>query len=95
MSRFALSLSRSRAALVSSRTEKFKTNLMIFIRATILRDSEHAALETHSKYNMIRQVQQGQQGRGVALMPGTDRPMLPPLDEPQSQNSDSQNDGSK
>ncbi len=65
----------------SRKTDKVKTNLMIFIRPTILRDASQTAFETNQKYNMIRNIQQGQQGRGVELMPGTERPMLPPLEE--------------
>lgn len=65
----------------SRRTEKLKTNLMIFIRPTILRDAAHTAFETNQKYNLIRDVQQGQQGRGVQLMPREDRPMLPPIED--------------
>ena len=62
------------------KTDKVKTNLMIFIRATILRDSVQTALETNSKYNLIRDFQQTQD-RDVQLMPDEQRPMLPPLDE--------------
>ncbi|MBT8092073.1 MAG: type II secretion system secretin GspD [Gammaproteobacteria bacterium] len=62
-------------------TEKVKTNLMIFIRPTILRDASQTALETNSKYNMIRDVLEGQRGDDVQLMPGTSRPTLPPLKE--------------
>jgi len=65
----------------SRKTEKVKTNLMIFIRPTILRDSAQTAFETNQKYNMIREVQRGQQGNDVQLMPGAQRPMLPPLEE--------------
>jgi len=67
------------------KTDKVKTNLMIFIRTKILRDSAQTALETNAKYNYIRNVQQGgaAAGRngGVAIMPGTARPSLPPLEE--------------
>jgi len=63
------------------RTELVKTNLMIFIRPTILRNSAQTAFETNAKYNLIRGVQQGQQGQGVQLMPGEDRLMLPPIEE--------------
>ena len=63
------------------KTEKVKTNLMIFIRPTILRDSLDTAFETNSKYNAIREVQQGQQGDDIQLMPGQKRPMLPPIEE--------------
>ncbi|MBT8080842.1 MAG: type II secretion system secretin GspD [Gammaproteobacteria bacterium] len=62
-------------------TEKVKTNLMIFIRPTILRDAASAAIETNQKYNLIRDLQIGRQGSGVQLMPGEERPTLPPLEE--------------
>jgi general secretion pathway protein D len=65
----------------SRKTDKVKTNLMIFIRPTILRDASQTAFETNQKYNMIREIQKGQQGKDVELMPGTQRPMLPPLEE--------------
>ncbi len=67
------------------KTEKVKTNLMVFIRPTILRDSSQTAFETNQKYNMIRQVQQGQQGNDIQLMPGQQRPILPPIEEYQKQ----------
>ena len=79
----------------SRKTEKIKTNLMIFIRAEILRDSSQTAMETNAKYNQIRDILQGQQGDGVALMPGTERPTIPPLKETQIQKSNSENDGSE
>ncbi len=65
-------------------TDKVKTNLMVFIRPRILRDDEQAALETNSKYNYMRNIQQqGRGGKGgrVAIMPGEDRPVLPPIEE--------------
>ena len=65
----------------SRKTEKIKTNLMIFIRPTILRDSATTALETNQKYNMIRDIQQRNQSTDVQLMPGEVRPVLPPIDE--------------
>ena len=69
----------------SRKTDKVKTNLLVFIRPTILRDAAQTALETNSKYNYIRNIQQGNQGSGISLMPRTDRPVLPPLDERQQQ----------
>ena len=79
----------------SRKTEKIKTNLMIFIRATIMRDAAHTALETNAKYNLIRSVQQGRQGDDIALMPGQKRPILPPLEQSTVRKSDRQDDGSE
>ena len=64
----------------SQKTEKIKTNLMIFIRPTILRDSATTSFETNAKYNMIREIQQGGQDGSIQLMPGRNRPMLPQID---------------
>jgi len=63
------------------RTEKVKTNLMIFIKPTILRDAATTATTTNAKYNLIRGIQQGRSGGSPQLMRGTERPMLPPLEE--------------
>jgi general secretion pathway protein D len=63
------------------KTEKVKTNLMIFIRPTILRDAATTAIETNQKYNMIRDLQLGQQGTDIQLMPGVERTILPPYEE--------------
>jgi general secretion pathway protein D len=41
----------------STSTTKVKTNLMFFIKPTILRDDVQAAFETNAKYNFIRRVQ--------------------------------------
>jgi len=65
----------------SRKTDKVKTNLLVFIRPKILRDSDEAALETNAKYNYIREIQQGNLSRGVPLMRNQDRPVLPPIDE--------------
>ena len=63
------------------KTEKVKTNLMIFIRPTILRDSVSTAIETNQKYNMIRDVLRKEEGEGIQLMPGIERTTLPPIEE--------------
>lgn len=67
----------------SRSTNKVKTNLMVFIRPKILRNARHAAIETNQKYNYIRDQQQGDISRrgGVSLMPRTERPALPPIEE--------------
>jgi general secretion pathway protein D len=72
----------------SQKTEKRKTNLMIFIRAEIMRDSTETAFQTNSKYNMIREVQRGRENDDIQLMPGRSPPILPKLE-------DIQNDGSE
>ena len=69
----------------SRKTEKVKTNLMIFIRPKILRDSVTTSIETNQKYNLIRNIQQGRGNDDPALMPGTERPMLPELSQPEAE----------
>ncbi len=64
----------------SRKTEMVKTNLMVFIRPKILRDAEQTFMETNQKYNYIRDVQLGNEGTSVPLMPNATRPTLPPLD---------------
>jgi len=65
----------------SRKTDKVKTNLLVFIRPKILRDATSTMLETNAKYNYIRDIQKGNQGTDVQLMPGAERPILPPLEE--------------
>jgi len=64
----------------SRKTDKVKTNLMVFIRPTILRDSVQTSRETNAKYQMIRDVQQGLTKDAVPLMRNEERPILPPLE---------------
>ncbi len=67
-------------ALFRSRTtEIVKTNLMVFIRPTILRDSVQAAFETNAKYRFIRDLQLEQGEDPVQLMRDEQRPTLPEL----------------
>jgi len=61
----------------ATRTQKVKTNLMVFIKPTILRDSQQAAFETNAKYNYIRNLQLTRDPKDVALMPDETRPVLP------------------
>ncbi len=79
----------------SQKTEKVKTNLMIFIRPTILRDAATTAFETNSKYNMIREVQRGNQNADIQLMPGRKRPMLPPLKDTDMPGGETQDEASQ
>ena len=68
----------------SRSTNMVKTNLMVFIRPKILRNANHAAIETNQKYNYIRDLQQqhigGRFGGDVSLMPRSQRPMLPEIE---------------
>ena len=69
-------------ALFRSRsTELKKTNLMVFIRPTILRDSAQAAFQTDAKYRYIRDLQLEQGEARVPLMSDEDRPTLPALED--------------
>ena len=62
----------------TQKVDAVKTNLMVFIRAKILRNSVQTALETGAKYNAIREVQRQSSSFGV-LRP-EERPTLPPLE---------------
>ncbi|MGI9232637.1 MAG: type II secretion system secretin GspD [Woeseiaceae bacterium] len=69
-------------ALFRSRaTDKVKTNLLVFIRPTILRDSATVYQETNKKYNYIRDVLRESEGTGVQLMPKAEHFALPPFEE--------------
>jgi general secretion pathway protein D len=72
----------------SRKTDKVKTNLLVFIRPKILRDAEQAAIETNAKYNYIREMMKGQQGEGVSLMGSEERFILPELEKGTSTVSD-------
>jgi general secretion pathway protein D len=63
-------------------TEMVKSNLMVFIRPTILRDSIQASFETGAKYSYIRDLQLQQAEKAVPLARDADRPLLPELSEP-------------
>ena len=54
-----------------------KSNLMVFMRATILRDDESMDEISRHKYELIRDIQQAQRKSGINLMPNSDAPILP------------------
>ena len=60
---------------------KRKTNLMMFIHPTILRDGVQTAVETNAKYNAIRDEQRNYKKGKVTLLPGEKQPALDPLEE--------------
>lgn len=61
-------------------TDKHKNNLMVFIRPTILRNGEQAAIETNAKYNIMRNLQLQQNSGKVPLQPDERQPLLPKLE---------------
>jgi general secretion pathway protein D len=60
-------------------SKKVKTNLLVFIKPTILRDGAQATIETNSKYNFIRDMQLGRNNGQATLQPGEKQPVLPAL----------------
>ncbi len=57
-------------------TTKLKTNLMVFLKPTVLRTSNDSVQATNEKYNTIRQYQMQHGSRGVGLMPEETAPLL-------------------
>ena len=65
----------------STATSKRKTNLMVFLRPTIIRDGFTANEISHRKYQYIRAQQLSNQSKGIPLMPSINRPTLPAWDD--------------
>ena len=65
----------------STNTTTAKTNLMVFIKPTIIRDGVTADGITQRKYNYIRAEQLFKADKGLRLMPETDVPVLPKYGE--------------
>lgn len=65
----------------STNTTKSKTNLMVFIKPTIIRDGVTADGITQRKYNYIRAEQLYRADKGLRLMPDTKTPVLPKYGE--------------
>jgi general secretion pathway protein D len=64
----------------STRVQKVKTNLMVFLRPLIMRDSRQGAILTSSKYNYIRDLQLQSRETSSSLIPGETTPLLPEFD---------------
>jgi general secretion pathway protein D len=62
-------------------TNRDRSNLMVFIRPTILRDAEDARFMTNQKYRYIQDVQRQMAQDPVQLMRNETRPEIPPLPE--------------
>lgn len=74
----------------TQKSDVVKTNLMVFIRPKILRDTAQTRFETNTKYNQISEALEGNSPR---LMPGAGRPSLPPIENyqnPQDNTTDNQ-----
>jgi general secretion pathway protein D len=63
----------------ATRTELVKTNLMIFIKPTILRDHVAQAYETNEKYRTIRNMQLVERDKDRSLIQDMAPPVLPEL----------------
>ncbi|MEO5883612.1 MAG: type II secretion system secretin GspD [Caldimonas sp.] len=58
---------------------KKRTNLMVFLRPTVLRDAETSNKLSVDRYDLIRSFQQEQQPRPSLLVPVNEAPVAPPL----------------
>ena len=77
----------------SRKTDMVKTNLLVFIRPTILRDASKVTIETNSKYNYIREVLRENSEDGVQLMPGETSFELPPFEDADHSGTATEADG--
>jgi general secretion pathway protein D len=67
----------------TQQSDLVKTNLMVFIRPKILRDTAQTRFETNAKYNAIRESLGTDR---IKLMPGTERFSLPPYETLEREN---------
>tara|TARA_R110001583_G_scaffold7720_9_gene37974 strand:- start:64547 stop:66553 length:2007 start_codon:yes stop_codon:yes gene_type:complete len=61
----------------STKSSTAKRNLMIFLRASIIRDDETMNNLSTRKYGLMRDIQLGQRESGINLMPHKNAPVLP------------------
>ena len=61
------------------KSEHDKSNLMVFIRPTILRDAADARFTTGEKYSYIQEIQRQMAAKSVPLMKHEKQPLLAPL----------------
>jgi general secretion pathway protein D len=71
------------------KTNRVKTNLMVFIRPTILRDSIDARFMSSGKYNYLQNLQRELANKPVQLMRNETHPELDPLPPPPDSAADS------
>lgn len=61
----------------STKSSTSKRNLMIFLRASIIRDDETMNNLSTRKYGLMRDIQLGKRESGITLMPDKNSPVLP------------------
>ena len=59
--------------------KRVKTNLMVFLRPTVVRSNSQSVNMSADRYDLIRNVEQNSQPTQSPLMPQMDAPVLPPL----------------
>lgn len=64
-----------------SKTTKVKTNLMVFLHPTIIKDAAMLASVTNDKYNYIRAKQMAIREKGVTFLDDEESPLLPEMAE--------------
>jgi general secretion pathway protein D len=81
------------------KTDRTKTNLMVFIRPTILHDDADARFQTSEKYRYVQELQRQMNSSNAPLIRSSDRPEVPPFPEPRSEKPNAvpapSNDGSE
>jgi general secretion pathway protein D len=65
----------------SQSTTKAKTNLMVFLKPSIIREKELMRHFTSSKYNHMRALQMDVRDKGLLMLPPEEAPVLPAFDE--------------
>ena len=66
----------------SESRERRRTNLMVFLRPVVVRDSDSATRLSIDRYEQIRAQQQNAQPEPSVVMPINESPVLPPLSPP-------------
>ena len=66
----------------SEKREKNRSNLMVFLKPTIMRDGDAASKLSLDRYDLIRARQQEQQPASNPFLPLKDAPVLPPVTAP-------------
>lgn len=66
----------------SEKREKNRSNLMVFLKPTIMRDGDAASRLSLDRYDLIRARQEAQQPVPNLLLPLKDAPVLPPVTAP-------------